>query len=59
MKLTFKDIVDSFPDFGIRVSTDKIVDENVIENKIKIVHHDHAFKKIIYYHLSVGNVISK
>ena len=45
MKLTFKDIIDSFPDFGIRVSTDKIVDENVIENKIKVVHHDHTFEK--------------
>ena len=45
MKLSFKDIVDSFPDFGIRVSTDKIVDENRIENKIKVIHHDHAFEE--------------
>ena len=45
MKLSFKDIVDSFPDFGIRVSTDKIADENIIENKIKVIHHDHAFEE--------------
>ena len=43
--MTFKDIVDSFPDFGIRVSTNNIVDENVIKNKIKVIHHDHAFEK--------------
>ena len=45
MKLSFKDIVDSFPDFGIRESTDKIVDENIIENKIKVIHHDHTFEE--------------
>ena len=39
MKLSFKDINDSFPEFGIRVSTDDIKDENIIENKIKVVHH--------------------
>ena len=44
MKLLFKNIVDSFPEFGIRVSTDNIKNENIIENKIKVVHHDHAFK---------------
>ena len=44
MKLLFKDIVDLFPEFGIRVSTDNIKNENIIENKIKVVHHDHAFK---------------
>ena len=45
MKLSFKTINDSFPEFGIRVSTDNIKNENIIENKIKVVHHDHAFEK--------------
>ena len=45
MKLSFKEIVDSFPEFGIRVSTDNITDENIIENKVKVIHHDHAFEK--------------
>ena len=45
MKLSFKEIIDSFSEFGIRVSTDDIVDENIIENKVKVVHHDHAFEK--------------
>ena len=45
MKLCFKIIEDSFSDFGIRVSTDNILSENIIENKLKIVHHDHAFEK--------------
>ena len=45
MKLSFKDIIDSYPEFGIRVSTDNIIDENIIENKMKVVHHDHAFEK--------------
>ena len=45
MKLSFKNIEDSFPEFGIRVSTDIIKNENIIENKIKVVHHDHAFKE--------------
>ena len=45
MKLTFKNIEDSFSDFEVRVSTDNIVNENVIENKIKVIHHDHAFEK--------------
>ena len=44
MKLSFKPINDSFPEFGIRISTDNIKNENVIENKIKVVHHDHAFE---------------
>ena len=47
MKLSFKNIEDSFPEFGIRVSTDNIKNENVIENKIKVVHHDHAFENNI------------
>ena len=45
IKLSFKDMVDNFPEFGIRVSTDYIIDENIIENKIKVVHHNHAFEK--------------
>ena len=45
MKLSFKDINDSFPEFGIRVSTDDIKNENIIENKIKNVHHDHCLEK--------------
>ena len=44
MKLSFKNIEDYFPEFGIRVSTDSIKNENIIENKIKVVHHDHAFE---------------
>ena len=44
MKLSFKNIEDSFPEFGIRVSTDNIKNENIIENKIKVIHHDHAFE---------------
>ena len=44
IKLLFKNI-DHFPEFGIRVSTDNIKNENIIENKIKVVHHDHAFKE--------------
>ena len=45
IKLTFKEIIDSFPEYGIRVSTDNIINENIIENKIKVIHHDHAFEK--------------
>ena len=46
MKLCFKNIEDCFPVFGIRVSTDNnIINGNVIENKIKVIHHDHAFEK--------------
>ena len=45
MKLSFKNIEDSFPEFGIRLSTDNIKNEKIIENKIKVVHHDHAFSK--------------
>ena len=44
MKLSFKNIEDSFPEFGIRISIDNIKNENIIENKIKVVHHDHAFE---------------
>ena len=45
IKLAFKNIEDYFQDFGIRVSTDKIKNKNIIENKIKIVHHDHCLEK--------------
>ena len=45
MKLSFKDIEDHFPEFGIRVSTDNIKNENIIENKIKVVHHDYNGQK--------------
>ena len=45
IKLAFKNIEDSFLDFGIRVSTDNIKNKNIIENKIKIIHHDHCLEK--------------
>ena len=45
IKLTFKEIIDSFPEYGIRVTTDNIINENIIENKMKVIHHDHAFEK--------------
>ena len=45
MKLSFKNIEDHFPEYGIRASTDNIKNENIIENKIKVIHHDHAFKE--------------
>ena len=45
MKLSFKNIEDHFLEFGIRVSTDNIKNDNIIENKTKVVHRDHAFKK--------------
>ena len=45
MKLSFKAINDLFPEFRIRVSTDNIKNENITENKIKVVYHDHAFEK--------------
>ena len=45
MKLSFKNIEDSFPEFGIRVLTDNIKSENIIENTTKVVHHDHTFEK--------------
>ena len=44
MKLSFKPINDSFPEFGIRVLTDNIKNENIIENEIKVVHYDHSFE---------------
>ena len=45
MKLLFKNIEDSFSEFGIRVSADNIINKNIIENKVKVIHHDHALKK--------------
>ena len=45
IKLAFKNIEDKFPEFGIRFNTDKITNKNIIENKIKIIHHDHCFEK--------------
>ena len=45
IKLAFKNIEDSFPDFGIRCNIDNIKNKNIIENKIKIVHHDHCLEK--------------
>ena len=45
IKLAFKNIEDKFSEFGIRVSTDSIKNKNIIENKIKIVHHDHCLEK--------------
>ena len=45
IKLAFKNIEDSFSEFGIRCNTDNIKNKNVIENKIKIVHHDYCLEK--------------
>ena len=46
MKLSFKKIEDHFSDFGISSVQQMILKmNNIIENKIKIIHHDHAFKK--------------
>ena len=59
IKLAFKNIGDSFSDFGIRVSTDNIKNKNIIENKIKIVHHDHCLEKITLLDIFVVNVICK
>ena len=41
----YKNIEDKFPEFGIRCNTDNIKNKNIIENKIKIVHHDHCLEK--------------
>ena len=45
MKLAFKNIEDDFPEFGIRCNTDNIKNKNIIENKIKVIHHDHCLEK--------------
>ena len=59
IKLAFKNIEDNFPDFGIRCNTDNIKNKNIIENKIKIVHHDHCLEKNNIIGLFVENVIYK
>ena len=46
IKLAFKNIEENFPEFGMRVSTNNIKHKNIIENKTKIVHHDHCSGKI-------------
>ena len=45
VKLAFKNIEDNFLDFGIKCNTDNIKHKNIIENKIKIVNHDHCLEK--------------
>ena len=50
IKLAFKNIEDIFPEFGISCNTDNIKHKNVIENKIKIIHHDHC--------LEINNIIA-
>ena len=45
IKLAFKNIEVKFPEFGIRCNTDHIIRKNIIENKIKIIHHDHCLGK--------------
>ena len=45
MNLSFKNIENHFPECGIRCNTDNIKNENIIENKIKVVHHDHALEE--------------
>ena len=45
IKLAFKNIEDGFSEFGIRCNTDNIKNKSIIENKIKIVHHDHCLEK--------------
>ena len=45
IKLAFKNIEDNFSEFGIRCNTDNIKNKNIIENKVKIVLHDHCLEK--------------
>ena len=59
IKLAFKNIEDNFPEFRIRCNTDNIKNKNIIENKIKIVHHDYCLEKIILFLIFVENVICK
>ena len=56
MKLAFKDIVDSFPSYGIRVSVDNIINENIIENRKQVIHHDHALEQKNILSTSVCNL---
>ena len=48
MQLSLKNIEDYFPEFGIRVLTDNMKNENIIENKIKVVHLTMLLKIITY-----------
>ena len=59
IKLAFKNIEDNFPEFGIRCNTDNIKNKSIIENKIKIIHHDHCYEKIILLLIFVENVFCK
>ena len=59
IKLAFKNIEGYFTDFGIRCNTDNIKYKNIIENKIKIVHHDHCFEKMILSVIFAENVTFK
>ena len=61
IELAFKNIEDYFPQYGIRVSTNDIKNKNIIENKIKIVHHDHCLEKnnIIGYICRECNLLIK
>ena len=45
IKLAFKNIEDNFSELGIRCNTDNIKHKNIMENKIKIIHHDHCLEK--------------
>ena len=45
IKLAFKNIEDNFPEFGIRCNTDNIKYKSIIENEIKVIHHDHCLEK--------------
>ena len=58
IKLVFKDIKDNFSEFGIRCNTDNKY-KNIIENKIKIINHDHCLEKMILLVVFVENVIYK
>ena len=61
IKLAFKNIEDFFSEYGIRCKTDNIKNKNIIENKIKIVHHDHCLEKnnIIGYICRECNLLIK
>ena len=45
MKLSFKIIKNMYPDFGIRCNTNDIIQKNIIDNKMRIIHHHHALEK--------------
>ena len=45
IKLAFKNTEGNFPEFGIRCNIDNIKNKKIIENKIKIIHHDHCLEK--------------